>query len=564
MYHAARTSLYSMGVSAKAEWAMPVGGQWAVYNLGPSRALGTVLYGLIGLAATAVLIAWLAPEIIPVPGARRWLIGHVPRRPSSPLLPGFVGLFAVVSAVAAVVNARRWRAQRAVAALLRDPAFATLWPPTSTAATGPVAYQIPAVTVRFDRPWPWQGAGRLQRVRRDTNVVGLAPMDIVYLRVFANEARERNFVRGAWREFGYVQLLRGAAAVPPATLRRWHRNGELRKAFISSGPQLSGALAGVAQEPLAPGPRRIDTIAGSSVPVYDRFGSFPERSLLVHGTYWQQALDTLLSGADLVVLDLSGYRRRNRGTGYELQRLVDTVPAERVLLLADPWSNKRFLRREIEQAWRQMAAGSPNAGSGHRSFVVGITDTVVTESVPGSPSATRTQLKSSRRLTRWLLLRAQQRAESAAPIRLDGDSWPAGGHGAGGQGAYPTEVRSRTDPDAEVRTGRSRLRRIGLLVGMVIAALAAFAVFTVVGNGRLPVPVIFGPAGVAATVVPGDGYRMRAGPSASSQQVGTPLPAGTKVTVGCVERRWARLVEPVRDAYVYAEGLRMSQTVPPC
>jgi len=318
---------------------MPVGGQWAVFNLGPSRALGTVLYGLICLAATVVLIAWLAPEIIPVPGARRWLIGHVPRRPSSPLLPGFVGLFAVVSAMAAVINARRWRAQRAVAALLKDPAFATLLPPTSTDTTGPVAYQIPPVTVRFDRPWPWQGAGRLQRVRRDTNVVGLAPMDIVYLRVFANEARERNFVRGAWREFGYVQLLRGAAAVPPATLRRWHRNGELRNAFISSGAQLSGALAGVAQEPLAPGPHRIDTIAGSSVPVYDRFGSFPEQSLLVHGTYWQQALDMLLSGADLVVLDLSGYRRRNRGTGYELQRLVDTVPAERVLLLADPWSN---------------------------------------------------------------------------------------------------------------------------------------------------------------------------------------------------------------------------------
>lgn len=536
---------------------MPVGGQWAVYNLGPSRALGTVLYGLICLAATAVLIVWLAPEVIPVPGARRWLIGHVPRRPSSPLLPGFVGLFAVVSAVAAVVNARRWRAQRAVAALLRDPAFATLLPPTSTAATRPVAHQIPPVTVRFDRPWPWQGAGRLQRVRRDTNVAGLPPMGIVYLRVFANEARERNFVRGAWREFGYVRLLRGAAAVAPATLRQWHRNSELRKAFISSDRQLSGALAGVAQEPLAPGPRRIDTIAGSSVAVYDRFGSFPEQSLLVHGTYWQRALDTLLSGADLVVLDLSGYRRRNRGTGYELQRLVDTVPAERVLLLADPWSNKRFLRREIEQAWGRMAAGSPNAGTGHRSFVVGITDTVLTESVPGSPSATRTQLRSSRRLTRWLLLRAQQRAEPAAPIRLDGDRRPADE-----QGAYPTEVQPRIDPDAGVRTGRPRRRRIGLLVGAVIAALALFAMFTVVGNGRLP--VIFGPAGVAATVVPGDGYRMRAGPSASSQQVGTPLPAGTEVTVACLERRWARLVEPVRDAYVYAEGLRMSQTVQPC
>jgi hypothetical protein len=46
-------------------------------------------------------------------------------------------------------------------------------------------------------------------------VVGRPPLHIVYLRVFENGACARIFVQGAWREFGYVYLLRSAASVGP-------------------------------------------------------------------------------------------------------------------------------------------------------------------------------------------------------------------------------------------------------------------------------------------------------------------------------------------------------------
>jgi len=157
-----------------------------------------------------------------------------------------------------------------------------------------------------------------------------------------------------------------------------------------------------------------------------------------------------------------------------------------------------------------------------------------------------------------LMLRAQQRAGSLASHRDDG-GWRTGGRGA-------NAVERRTDPDTRgIRTGTGR-RRTGRLVGVAIAALAVVALITALDKGQIPVPVpvIFGPAGVAATVVPGDGYRMRAGPSASSPQVGAALSAGSPVTVACLERRWAKLLEPVRDVYVHVEGLQMSEPAPPC
>ncbi len=58
------------------------------------------------------------------------------------------------------------------------------------------------------------------------NVVGRHPLSILYLRVFENQPRARTFVRGAWREFGYVHLLRSATAVDPATFRKAKRRAE--------------------------------------------------------------------------------------------------------------------------------------------------------------------------------------------------------------------------------------------------------------------------------------------------------------------------------------------------
>ena len=102
----------------------------------------------------------------------------------------------------------------------------------------------------------------------------------------------------------------------------------------------------------------------------DGFPVYPARQLLCHGSFWKRAVDLLLARVDVAVLDLSGYHREHAGTGYELQRVVDRFPIDRVVMLALPPSDQPFLRAQILAAWSQMAAGSPNEGTGHRSVVV--------------------------------------------------------------------------------------------------------------------------------------------------------------------------------------------------
>ena len=71
----------------------------------------------------------------------------------------------------------------------------------------------------------------------------------------------------------------------------------------------------------------------------------------------------LLYRADLVVLDLSGMMPGNAGTRYEIQRVIDRIPIERVIFLADRRSDRDYLHDEIGRAWSQMAFGLPNSGN---------------------------------------------------------------------------------------------------------------------------------------------------------------------------------------------------------
>ena len=47
-------------------------------------------------------------------------------------------------------------------------------------------------------------------------------------------------------------------------------------------------------------------------------------------------------------------------------------PIDRVMLLAEQTSDRRFLTAQIQAAWAQMAERSPNAGTGSRSVRVAV------------------------------------------------------------------------------------------------------------------------------------------------------------------------------------------------
>ena len=122
----------------------------------------------------------------------------------------------------------------------------------------------------------------------------------------------------------------------------------------------------------------------------------------------------MLERVDLVVLDLSGFRPENAGTRYELQRVVDRFPIERVVFLVDPQSNQRFLTTQIQEAWSLMAEGSPNAVAVPKQALVAVTDYFYAESSMQSDSShTNTRLMARRAETRRVAAAAQDRVEHA-------------------------------------------------------------------------------------------------------------------------------------------------------
>jgi hypothetical protein len=279
-----------------------------------------------------------------------------------------VGL--LVAALAyVIVQFRRWMRARRVERMADDPAFGVGQAPevaTQRAAT------IPPLALTFDRSSGAWYAG-LSPLTRERNVFGRPPWNIAYLRLFDNEARAHEFVDSAWRECGYVHFIRSATSVSADELDAAD-DGEAM--FIDSVDWLLSAIRAAPSDPLPSGRYELTTIAGTAVTVDDPYGSYPLRPFLCHGSFWKTAVDTLFGVVDVVILDLSGFLRANVGTAYELQRVIDRVPINRCVLLADPQSDRQFLEAQVRNAWSQMAAGSPNQGDAPRSVDIVTTSAV--------------------------------------------------------------------------------------------------------------------------------------------------------------------------------------------
>ena len=348
--------------------------QRQVLVLEPSRALATLAYCTVTALAVAVCTSALLYHSAAWPPQWR-LSGEIPQRTTS-LVALVAGCVAALWLTAAIINGRRWHIARAVVRLSEDAERARVLPDdTRVPPPAERARQIPALGWDDRSPWQVPRPPRLRRVTATHNVVGRRPLSIVYLRTFVNQPRARTLFQGAWREFGYVYLLRSAESVTPAEFRqlkrsRWNFGGLL----IGSAEQFAAELA----RPL-PGPSRkrwnvFNNVGPRTVWTRDWYGSYPPRTFLCHGMIWQTCVDMLLDRADLVVFDLSGMMPANGGVRDELQRVINRIPVERVIFLTDRRSDRRYLHAEIGNAWRQMASDSPNSGTRPRVARLAVTD----------------------------------------------------------------------------------------------------------------------------------------------------------------------------------------------
>jgi hypothetical protein len=396
--------------------------QRSVLYLEPKRAAATIGYSILTLIFAAVCAAALLYQAHV--SSQQWQIpSGVPTRAPG-IVAAVAGCLGLIGLTFAIINGRRWHLGRAVERLSNDPVLARYLPDTHAPAARAPARVIPALHMDDRRPREIPRPPQLWPVTAASNVVGERPLEIVYLRLFDNQPRTRTFIQGGWREFGYVYLLRSAKSVTPSEFRR--AAPDLSGLFISSPGQLAARLARPSPGP-GPGHRHtFRNIGPYKIKVRDRYGSYPLRAFLCHGAIWKEAVDMLLDRADLVVLDLSGLMPGNLGVRYELRRVVDSFRIERVIFLADGRSDLAFLRAQVQHAWAQMAADSPNAGPRPRVARIAVTDIFrreVQHQQQGPPGQHGTQGQTTVVRTRLVARRSQSRrlaadAPTAAQRRL--------------------------------------------------------------------------------------------------------------------------------------------------
>ena len=163
---------------------------------------GAVVVGALTFRTGSWTQAWRDDGLDPPPESTMQIVAAV------------AAALALICALSMLFNAMRWRRFRMVRKASEDPRYGALMPMTSDDhAPTERAPIIPPLQVDFTKPSRLPKPRGLHQVEPSANVVSRRPLDIVYLRLFENQPRMRTFVQSAWREFGYVHLLRSAASV---------------------------------------------------------------------------------------------------------------------------------------------------------------------------------------------------------------------------------------------------------------------------------------------------------------------------------------------------------------
>ena len=87
---------------------------------------------------------------------------------------------------------------------------------------------------------------------------------------------------------------------------------------------------------------------------------------------WRAAVLGLMARSDLVAMDLRDFGPDNQGCIFELQSLIDLVPAGRVALLVDGSTDRNFLQATIDDCLTRVPPSSPNARAGVRLALIDV------------------------------------------------------------------------------------------------------------------------------------------------------------------------------------------------
>lgn len=152
-----------------------------------------------------------------------------------------------------------------------------------------------------------------------------------------------------WRHVGSIQLITGydlaTETVEPHEFMDF-LSRKLSRLFIDGAETLDKRIAVMDVKP-------------------DRDGRYRVNDFFCRDDTWKMVLSRLVSGKDVVLMDLRGFSSENAGCLFEINELINVVPLERVKFIIDDTTDEKFLLRSVQESWSRMRPTSPNRLPAH-------------------------------------------------------------------------------------------------------------------------------------------------------------------------------------------------------
>jgi PII-like signaling protein len=173
------------------------------------------------------------------------------------------------------------------------------------------------------------------------------PQALLMLRVFGFTSRTRQLtdqIGHYWRYSGPINMIGGTDLAtsliePDELIQFWSR--KLRQTFIADDADLHF---------------RLDTMDLGRDPDL----RYRINECFCHDNTWQATVKALAQRSAVVLMDLRGFGKKNRGCEFELEMLFEEVPVSRIVLLVDRTTELESLKQVLQSAWDKLSKSSSN------------------------------------------------------------------------------------------------------------------------------------------------------------------------------------------------------------
>jgi hypothetical protein len=193
-------------------------------------------------------------------------------------------------------------------------------------------------------PTPWH----TDTITDTANALGLPPLRVLYLWVFAAQTDQGGFETEGWPQLGSVHLLLNSSALSVRQLA-----GSISKFLVDDQAKLDDTIRGYSD--------KADTYERPLLFVDGALGKrpyngYPIHTLVCNDTVWKPAVHQLAARCDIAVVNLSGYNPNHPGLEYEIHHLLSGGPPSKFFFIYERTTDADAVVTSVLDIWSHLEA----------------------------------------------------------------------------------------------------------------------------------------------------------------------------------------------------------------